>query len=230
MLSIHSMSSFPDCIEQWPDQWRRLVDKQGEPTPIRALKNGKSAEELEGWADNCNGKVAYYLGRATGDGFWECKVSVVSGSLDSHHREKVAPPCGKEITLSIQAHWFESRRDSLRDDASVLRKEGAPAKRRETFRSSPYSASDRPSILRSSLSGAIRPLSPPRPSKEEWAPEEGKRRQRFAALVNGPGATPFQNVPVKAPDLSAFSISTTEVEDGKKLVAYTPPSSPSQEE
>lgn len=80
--------------EQWPDQWRRLLEKWGEPVPKRALKNGKTSEELESWADNVSKSIPYALGKASGDGFWEC-----------------------------QCCWRRQRETSLRSDAAALRKE-----------------------------------------------------------------------------------------------------------
>lgn len=194
------MTSFPDAREQWPEQWERLVSAQGEPIPKRTSKNGKNSEELEKWADNCTSKVAYYLGRASGDGFWECKVN-----------------------------WFEVRALSLREDAAVLRKEVAPVRQRD-FRTSPYSVSDRPSILR--VSGAIRPLSPPPPPKDGQieAIERRMRAREREEMISGPGPIPFRPPRKTDVDLSAFLISKTEMEDAKKQLAaaLSPPPSPPQ--
>lgn len=206
------MTSYPNCEEEFPEQWNRLVNSQGDPVPKRASKNGKTAEELETWADNCVPKISYYMGKASGDGFWESKV-----------------------------HWFEQRVASLREDAAVLRKEGPPAKARVSHYT-PYSVSGRPAMT----SSAIRPLYPtpgrngPMHTGEAAAPikpfpfnivDPVERQNAYQADVDRlfPPFKPPRKLE-KDVDLSVFSISKTEEEDGKKLVAYTPPSSPSEEE
>lgn len=68
----------------YPDQWRRLTqgsDKDqawGNPQPPRTSLNGKTAEEIRGWAANCKAKIAFFLGKIPerqedNDGFWEVR-------------------------------------------------------------------------------------------------------------------------------------------------------------
>lgn len=85
--------------EVWPEQWERLLQKWGEPIPKRALKNGKNSEELESWADNVAKSIPYAMGKASGDGFWEC-----------------------------QCYWRRQRETSLRSDAAALRKEAGTSR------------------------------------------------------------------------------------------------------
>lgn len=168
--------TFPEADKQWEHQWVRITRDWGSPKPARAMMNGLDSEGLLKWMNSLQSKGELESAKATGDGYWECRV-----------------------------HWRDLRIIELQEARNSLSV--------EQFEQRGHKLQRRP------LAGSVAPL--PYPPLRSKLPLN-------AGIVR---ASPPP--PVKELDLSEFSISQEEDEEGKKqgsekpLVDYTPPPSPS---
>lgn len=66
--------TFPEANKQWEHQWSRILRDWGVPKPVRSQLNGLDSEALLRWMNSLQSKAEVEAAKATGDGYWECRV------------------------------------------------------------------------------------------------------------------------------------------------------------
>lgn len=69
-----SYRTFADADTQWESQWQRITRDWGEPKPERKAMNGTDPDGFLRWINSLTKKGEEEAAKATGDGYWECRV------------------------------------------------------------------------------------------------------------------------------------------------------------
>lgn len=77
---MNTCYTFPEANKKWPEKWTLIVtgagkhDGWGDPKPTRSQMNGLNSEGFLRWMNSLLAKGEGDAAKASGDGFWECRV------------------------------------------------------------------------------------------------------------------------------------------------------------
>lgn len=172
-----SYRTFADADTQWESQWQRIMRDWGDPKPARSQMNGTEPDGFLRWINSLTQKGEQEAAKATGDGYWECRV-----------------------------HWREVRISHLQQAKQELEQEMYVQKGHKLQKRSTVGSAVRPlyPTLRSSLplNKSIVRASPPPPPKELdlslYSIDESQERGKDEKLDSPPPSPSDLSFSVKA--------------------------------
>lgn len=66
--------TYADADKKWESQWTRIMRDWGHPKPERKAMNGTEPDGFLRWINSLTQKAEAEVAKATGDGYWECRV------------------------------------------------------------------------------------------------------------------------------------------------------------
>ncbi len=159
-------STFAGADTKWESQWQRILRDWNDPKPTRSTLNGNDADGFLRWINSLTLKADSEAAKATGDGYWECRV-----------------------------HWREVRIAHLQQAKQELEAEAYQQKGHKLVRKSIAGSAVRPlyPTLKSSLplnKGIVRVSPPTPPRAPEHSPysrfldDESQERGKEEKLVD----------------------------------------------